>query len=171
MINRDMKAITNREHDMTTVVPYSSGERFEAGDDRARLIVSGNDTDGRYSLLQWTVAAGPKLSEEDSKDYGPHLHRRTEETFHIQEGSLEFLIGNEIVTLNEGDFVRVPPGTKHGYCNVSGKPVRLLVTFTPGGLEELFVKYRSDQEEVIGAGFVSDATRYHGSEFGLPNPE
>ncbi len=37
-------------------------------------------------------------------------------------------------------------------------------------MEELFLKYRSDQGEVDGAGFVSDATRYHGSEFGLPNP-
>lgn len=156
---------------MTYVVPFSGGERFKAGEDSARLIVSGNDTDGRYSLLEWTVAPGSELAEGERRDYGPHLHHRYEETFHIQEGSLEFLINDDVVTLNEGDFVRVPPGTKHGYCNVSTKPVRMLVTFSPGGMEELFLKYRSDQDEVRGAGFVSDATRYHGSEFGLHNPE
>jgi len=155
---------------MTYVTHLSGGERFLAGDDEARLIVSADDTDGRYSLLEWTVAAGQPLDDNESKDYGPHLHRRCEETFHIQEGSLEFLISEEVVTLNAGDFVRVPPGTKHGYINVSGEPVKMLVMLSPGGLEELFLKYRSDQDEIKGAGFVSDATRYHGSEFGLPNP-
>jgi len=155
---------------MTYVVPLSGGERFRAGDDEARIIVSGNDTDGRYSLLEWTVASSDIPSIDEKRDYGPHLHQRCEETFHIQEGSLEFLIGDNVVTLNEGDFVRVPPGVKHGYQNVSGNAVKMLVTFSPGGLEELFLKYRSDQEEVRGAGFVSDATRYHASEFGLPNP-
>ena len=67
-------------------------------------------------------------------------------------------------------FVRVPPGVRHGYQNVSGSPVEMLVSFTPGGFEELFLKYRSDQLEVTGEGFVSDATRYHDSEFGLPYP-
>ena len=155
---------------MVYVVAISEGERFCAGEDEARIIVSGKDTDGRYSLLEWTVAACGKPYEADNRDYSPHLHKKYEETFHIQEGSLEFLIQDNVVTLSAGDFVRVPPGVKHGYQNVSGKAVKMLVTFTPGGFEELFVKYRSDQEEVMGAGFVSDATRYHGSVFGLPNP-
>jgi len=155
---------------MAYVVPLTGGVRFKADEDEARIIVSGNDTDGRYSLLEWTIAAAENPAESVKKDYGPHLHRRCEETFLIQEGTLDFLIGDEVVTLEEGDFVRVPPGVKHGYQNVSGKSVRMLVTFTPGGLEELFLKYRSDQDDMKGAGFVSDATRYHGSEFGLPNP-
>lgn len=154
---------------MSNVVIKSGGTAFEAGDDRARIIVSANDSDGRYSMLEWTVAAGDS-SQDEPRDYGPHLHRRCEETFLIQSGDLEFLIGDEVVTLHSGDFVRVPPGVRHGYQNVSGKPVEMLVTFTPGGIEELFLKYRSDQTETRGAGFVSDATRYHGSEFGLPNP-
>jgi mannose-6-phosphate isomerase-like protein (cupin superfamily) len=155
---------------MVGVVPKTGGVFFEAGPDRARLIVSANDTDGRYSLLEWTVAAGRRLAEGEPRDYGPHLHRRYEETFLIQSGSMEFLIGDKVVLLEQGDFVRVPPGVRHGYQNTSGKPVDMLVMFSPGGLEELFLKYRSDQAEVKGGGFISDATRYHASEFDLPNP-
>jgi mannose-6-phosphate isomerase-like protein (cupin superfamily) len=151
------------------VIKSTEGTPFEAGPDRARIIVSANDTDGRYSLLEWTVAAAERPTN-DERDYGPHLHRRYEETFLIRAGSLEFLLGDDVVTLNAGDFVRVPPGVRHGYQNVSGEPVDMLVSFTPGGLEELFLKYRSDQLEIKGAGFVSDATRYHGSEFGLSYP-
>lgn len=156
---------------MTLVVPSDGGVSFQAGDDTARLIISGSETGGRYALLEWTVAptcgdAGPG----DDPDYGPHLHRRCEETFLIQEGSLEFLVGENVRTLQAGDFVRVPPGIKHGYRNVSGAPVRMLVSFVPAGLEELFLRYRTDQAEVRGSGFVADATRFHASEFGLPNP-
>ncbi len=115
------------------------------------------------------MAAGAAPTS-DERDYGPHLHRRCEETFLIRAGELEFLLDDEVVTLQPGDFVRVPPGVRHGYQNVSGQPVEMLVTFTPGGIEQLFLKYRSDQDEIKGAGFVSDATRYHGSEFGLPYP-
>lgn len=154
---------------MTNLVRSTAGTWFESGADRARIVVSGSDTDGRYSLLEWTVAAAERTSD-GARDYGPHLHRRFEETFLIRTGSLEFLIGDEVVTLHPGDFVRVPAGTRHGYQNVSGKPVDMLVGFTPGGFEELFLKYRSDQAAVAGAGFVTDATRDHASEFGLPYP-
>lgn len=155
---------------MAYVVPKTGGIAFEAGEDRARLIVSADETDGRYSMLEWIVAAGEKLPEVATRDYGPHLHRWCEETLLIQSGSLELLVGDDVVTLEVGDFLRVPPGVRHGYQNTSGEPVEMLVTFSPGGLEELFLKYRTDQPETKGAGVVADATRFHSSEFGLPNP-
>ncbi len=61
---------------MVNVVAKTAGVSFEAGDDRARLIISADQTDGRYSMLEWTVAAGEKLPEHVPRDYGPHLHRR-----------------------------------------------------------------------------------------------
>ncbi|NKB97362.1 MAG: cupin domain-containing protein [Pseudomonadales bacterium] len=164
-----MIVLNQSEQPMSYVVSKSGGVAFESGEDRARIIVSANDSCGRYSLLEWTVAAN-ELPVGEQREYGSHLHHRCEETFLIQSGSLEFLIGDEVATLSAGDFARVPPGVRHGYQNVSGEPVVMLVTFTPGGIEELFLKYRSDQPEIKGAGFVSDATRYHGSEFGLPYP-
>lgn len=155
---------------MSHVVTASGGEHFQLGDDAARLIVSASDSDNRYSLLEWIVAAGGEFTDDDPRDYGPHLHRGCEETFLVVEGSLEFLIGDQVVEMNAGDFVRVPPGVKHGYQNTSGSPVRMLVTFTPGGFEALFLKYRTDQQEIKGAGFVADATDFYQSEFGLQNP-
>ena len=152
---------------MDYVIPLSGGERFKLGEDEARLIVSGKDTGGRYSMLEWTVAASKLLREEEARDYGPHLHNGCEETFQIQEGTLEFLIDGELVKLEAGDFVRVPPGVKHGYQNTSGNPVKMLVTYSLGGFEELFLKYRTDQGEVEGEGFISDATNLYESDFGL----
>ena len=152
---------------MSGVIRKSDGISFRAGNDTARLLVAADDTNGRYSLLEWWIAPGKKLSPSEERHYGPHLHRGCEETFLIQSGELEFLIGEEVALLQEGDFVRVPPGVRHGYQNTSGQPVDMLVSFTPGGFEQLFLKYRTDQDTIEGPGFITDARRYYDSEFGL----
>lgn len=135
------------------------GVAFEDGADRGRILVFGHQTGGRYGLMEWTVAPS------DSEGYGAHLHREMEETFLVRRGSLQFLLGEDVITLNTGDFVRVPPGTRHGYANVSGAPVELLVSFHPGGFEELFLKHRTDQSQIPEKDFISEATRLHGSAF------
>jgi quercetin dioxygenase-like cupin family protein len=138
------------------------GVAFEDGADRGRILVSGRDTGGRYALMEYTVAA----AEGPAQGYGPHRHGEIEETFLVRTGALEFLLGEEVTTLRAGDFVRVPPGIRHGYANVSGAPVELLVSFHPGGFEELFVKYRTDGGDPAGgAGFMAEATARFGSSF------
>ena len=65
-----------------------------------------------------------------------------------------------------GDFARVPAGTRHGYRNVSGAPVEMVVTFVPGGFEALFLEYRTDTHvPSSGPGFVEDARRLFASSF------
>ena len=146
------------------------GLSFEDGADRIRIIVSSDESGGEYSLLEWTVAAGAKLPDGACRDYAMHLHGACEETFLILSGELEFVIGNRIVRLGAGDFARVPPNTPHGYQNVSGESVEMLVGFHPGGFEKLFVKYRSDQSRSPSPGFIEEATSDYASSFGLPNP-
>jgi len=121
-------------------------------------------------LVEWVVAAEPELPSQGRPDFGAHLHRQCEETFLIVSGSLEFLIGDVVAVLGANDFVRVQAGVPHGYRNRSGEEVRMLVSFVPGGLEELFVKYRSDQDDIPDEGFIAEASRRFASEFGLPSP-
>lgn len=137
------------------------GVAFEDGADRGRILVFGHQTGGRYGLMEWTVAA----ADGPPSGYGAHLHGGLEETFLVRKGSLQFLLGEQVITLNAGDFVRVPPETRHGYANVSEAPVELLVSFHPGGFEELFLKYRTDQTAVPDEGFISEAMRLHASVF------
>ncbi|MDQ0465099.1 mannose-6-phosphate isomerase-like protein (cupin superfamily) [Caulobacter ginsengisoli] len=142
------------------IVTTAGGVSFEDGPDRARIIVSGEDTGGRYSLMEWTVAPS------DQTGFGAHRHGTCEETFLIRSGRLEFLLGETVTTLGPGDFVRAPAGTRHGYRNSSGAPVEMLVGFVPAGMEGLFVKYRTDGDgPEAGEGFVADATRLFESEF------
>jgi quercetin dioxygenase-like cupin family protein len=147
-------------------VTSKAGVRFEDGADHGRILVFGRQTGGKYSLMEYVVAARETFAPQQPAAFAPHLHRAFEETFLVQVGTLEFLLGDEVVTLNAGDFVRVPPGLRHGYVNTSGAEVRLLISFMPGGFEELFVKYRTDRtDEMPVDGFISDATKFYASEF------
>ena len=108
------------------IVTTTDGQAFQDGPDHGRILVSGADTEGVYSLMEWTVAAAPPAAP---LAYGPHRHGACEETFLIRSGCLDFLLGDVVTTLRPGDFVRVPPGTRHGYANTSGAPVEMLVGF------------------------------------------
>lgn len=149
-----------------TAVRVGDGVAFEDGVDRGRILVFGHETGGRYGLMEYEVRARAPTGAAGSPNFGPHRHRDIEETFLIRQGKLRFLLGEEVLDLEAGDFVRVPPGVTHGYVNVSGAPVDLLVGFHPGGFEELFVTHRSDQHPPPpSSGFMDDAARLFGSEF------
>ena len=47
----------------------------------------------------------------------------------IVEGSLEAILGDQVVTLGEGETVLAPAGVKHGFENRSGATARLLTIF------------------------------------------
>ena len=58
-----------------------------------------------------------------------HIHPDSEEAMVIVEGSLEAILGDQVVTLGEGDTVLAPAGVKHGFENRSGATARLLAIF------------------------------------------
>ena len=43
-----------------------------------------------------------------------HVHETMEEHFIIEDGTLEFMIDDKVMTVNAGTYVMVPAGTKHG---------------------------------------------------------
>jgi mannose-6-phosphate isomerase-like protein (cupin superfamily) len=60
----------------------------------------------------------------------PHLHA-FEETFYILEGNPIVQIGDKSYSLRPGHFGLIPTGTKHGWRNASGRPVRWLEMQSP----------------------------------------
>jgi quercetin dioxygenase-like cupin family protein len=148
----------------TMIAPrQASGDWFADGADRARILVSGESTDGAWSLIEWVIAP---VDTAGAPNYGPHRHRQCEETFIVHAGQLDFLLGQTVFHLEAGDAIHVPAGARHGYANVSGASVELLVSFHPAGLETLFEAYRTDREvSPPGAGFIADATRLFASEY------
>jgi quercetin dioxygenase-like cupin family protein len=74
---------------------------------------------------------------------GPPLHRheREDEAWYVIEGDLRFQLGDEIAAAPAGSFVFVPRGTPHCFKNAGGSPARILVLFTPAGMEGFFDRF------------------------------
>jgi len=68
------------------------------------ILLKGEDTGGRYSLIDMRVPAGG----------GPPPHRHDfEEMFTLTEGELEFTFRGETSTVRAGDTVNVPANAPH----------------------------------------------------------
>ncbi|CCH90929.1 conserved membrane protein of unknown function, putative Cupin 2 conserved barrel domain [Modestobacter italicus] len=120
---------------------------------RTRFVATGTQTRGDFGLFEMTMAPG-------GSGPGPHLHRTFSESFHVLEGSLAVLAGEEWTTAHAGDLVYVPRSGVHGF-RAAGPDVgaRFLILFTPGipredyftGLHELTTGGRTPTTAEIDA--------------------
>jgi quercetin dioxygenase-like cupin family protein len=67
-----------------------------------------------------------------------HSHDNEDESWYVLAGELDFKLDEEIRRAPAGSFVFVPRGTPHCFVNVAVEPARILVLFTPSGMERFF---------------------------------
>ena len=131
-----------------------------------RFLVTGADTAGAYVAMEAIVAPGGGPP--------PHIHRHEDETFYVVEGEVSIRLEDEWVTARVGDFVNVPRGTVHRFQNQGTEAMRMILTFTPAGIEKLFEETLQrtleptarvpDNIDAIAARYAAAAPRY-GIEF------
>ena len=131
-----------------------------------RFLVTRADTAGAYFAMEAIVAPGGGPP--------PHIHRREDETFYVVEGQCGILLGEEWITAGVGDFVNVPRGTVHRFENQGTEAMRMILTFTPAGIEKFFEATLErtkdataripDNLDAVAARFAAAAPRY-GMEF------
>lgn len=93
------------------------------------VLVSGEDTAGRYSLIDMYVPPGG----------GPPAHRHDfEESFTVLEGEIEATFRGEKLSLRTGQVIQIPANAPHQFRNNSAQPARLLCLCSPAGLEGMF---------------------------------
>ena len=98
---------------------------------RMVVKVRDEDTAGAYSVHDNTIPAG-------SPGPRPHIHRDHEETFYVLEGELTVRVGTRTVTASAGSFVVVPRGVVHQPSNPGAQPTRVLLLFSPAGMDHFF---------------------------------
>jgi mannose-6-phosphate isomerase-like protein (cupin superfamily) len=151
--------------------PHDSGLSFWGPGDRYTFLVTGAETGGAYFSM---LAVVPPMGGPP-----PHTHRDEDETFYVLEGRPTFRLGDERVQAGPGDFVNIPRGMLHCFRNFTDEPVRMILTFTPAGIEHFFEEtleraYDLDRDppdniEEVGARYAEAAPRY-GMEFFLDLP-
>ena len=99
--------------------------------DTYTVLLSGNDTNGRYCLIDMHVPPGG----------GPPPHRHDfEETFTLLEGEIEATFRGEKTTVRAGETLHIPANAPHAFTNASKADVRLLCLCAPAGQEEFFAQ-------------------------------
>jgi quercetin dioxygenase-like cupin family protein len=80
---------------------------------------------------------------------GPPLHYHAfDETFHVLEGELTLLIGDEVVTAGPRTTTVAPRGIRHTLANLADAPARYLLVCTPGGFERMFARLEAGRAGV-----------------------
>jgi mannose-6-phosphate isomerase-like protein (cupin superfamily) len=99
--------------------------------DTYTVLLSGEDTNGRYCLIDMYVPPGG----------GPPPHRHDfEESFTLLTGEIEASFRSAKSVVRAGETVHIPSNAPHSFTNFSGQPVRLLCICAPAGLEEFFAE-------------------------------
>jgi mannose-6-phosphate isomerase-like protein (cupin superfamily) len=106
------------------------GERLWIVGDTMTLKATASTTNGGLVFLENLTAPGGGPP--------PHVHTRDDEFFYVLDGTFEIRIGDEIHALAPGGFAYVPRGTVHNFRNTAEIPSRILVGFTPGGMDGFF---------------------------------
>lgn len=123
----------------------SEGEVLKIAGGNYRIIVSGEETDGAFAVIEMNVppGAGPN----------PHSHAAINESFFVIEGELTFKTEAGKYIGKKHALVNIPPGGMvHGFKNLTDKPAKVLCTVMPAGLEDFF----REMEEVMAEPATSE---------------
>lgn len=71
------------------------------------------------------------------KGHARHNHPEAEEVIYVISGEATQMVDDaEPFPIGEGDAVHIPKGVFHSTHNTTWRPLRLIVTYTPGGEEK-----------------------------------
>src|ERR1700738_969034 len=121
----------------------SNGEWLETTPgERFTIRTSAKETKGVYTMLE--VVADPR------NGVPIHIHKNEDKHFLVLEGMLHIVVGDAALDVPAGTAVTVSQGDPHAWCNLTEMPVRMLVIFSPGHIEELFreVAARKNNDDI-----------------------
>jgi quercetin dioxygenase-like cupin family protein len=148
-----------------------SGRTFWGPGDLYTFLVTGAESGGAYFAMEALVptGGGPPL----------HIHTNENETFYVLAGQCTFHLGDDTMVAGPGDFVNIPRGAVHRFHNEGADPVRMILTFTPAGIEKFFEETLEpaldptqgppDNIDEVAARYAVSAPRY-GMEFFVDDP-
>jgi mannose-6-phosphate isomerase-like protein (cupin superfamily) len=137
------------------------GERFT-------IRTSVKETEGKFTMLE--VVADPR------NGVSLHIHKNEDEHFIVLEGTLHIVNGDTTLDARAGTAVTVSKGVPHAWCNLTDRPVRMLVIFSPGHIEGLFkaVAARKSDDDIAALaekfGVVITGPAIHEGIYSISSP-
>ncbi len=114
------------------IVRQNDARVLHAFGEEVRILLDGERTGGK--LTMWTEITPPGSGPP------PHHHSSEDETFHVLEGRVAFLVNGDWQEVGPGGAAFMPRGVVHTFKNVGDQPCRMLVMTTPSGFENFFAR-------------------------------
>ena len=112
------------------VLPPSDGEKIWIAGDTLWLKATSAETDGAYTVIEIISLPGSGPP--------PHVHENEDESMYVIDGEFEILLDAKRIRAAPGAFAFVPRGTVHRFRCIGDRPGKILIVFTPGGIEGFF---------------------------------
>jgi mannose-6-phosphate isomerase-like protein (cupin superfamily) len=133
-------------------VPAGQGPCIQYGGHEMRVKLGAAESNGEFTLIEDVVPPndGPPL----------HVHEKENETYYVLDGEFEFVCGANHVSGSRGTFVFAPRGLPHRFKNIGTAPGRILIGFTPAGIESYFREVAAQTE--FSPEIMAEIGRRHG---------
>jgi quercetin dioxygenase-like cupin family protein len=112
------------------IVRQTETRVLRAFGEEVTILLGGEQTGGK--LTMWTEVTPPGNGPP------PHYHLNEDESFHVLEGRVAFLVNGQWHEVGPGGAAHMPRNVVHAFKNVGDRPSRMLVMTTPSGFEKFF---------------------------------
>jgi len=116
---------TDRRAPSIKYQPKSKRDYFDVG--IGSVCLSGEDTGGKYCLLEVSLASGMGVPR--------HTHTLEDEVYYVLAGELEVTVAEERFVLKPGDTLMAPRDIPHQLRNPGNVENHYLLIFSPPGFE------------------------------------
>jgi quercetin dioxygenase-like cupin family protein len=148
-VNAELEVIKMTVNIQGVVQQPGKGSSYWVLGDLYTFKAVGEDTGQTYALVEIIV--------QPQGGTPPHIHSHENESFYIQEGELEFQLGEQIFVATPGTFLHSPKGQLHRFTNTTTQPVKLLCWVTPAGAEKFFMEIGVPAVDITHSPTVSPA--------------
>ena len=146
----------NQSRPTVTMAAFSFG-----GDSLSIVLGPGEGKNLNVLGLKFTTKAAGGETEDAytfnevvmSAEAPAHIHETEEEAIYIVEGEADIQVGDRTVKGTPGSFALVPRGTVHNLISTGAEPAKVLLIFSPAGVQGLFeeVDGETDMDKVMAA--------------------
>lgn len=95
-----------------------------------QLLLSSKETNGDVYLVEGIMPQGSAVPV--------HVHQHEDEIFHVLEGEVELILGEQTLKGKAGDIIYLPRGIQHGIKTLGTTTAKVLNYVLPGANFEKF---------------------------------
>jgi quercetin dioxygenase-like cupin family protein len=130
------------------IVTQEDARVLHAFGEEVTILLDGERTDG--ALTMWTEITPPGGGPP------PHYHLDDDETFHVIEGRIAFLLNGEWNEVGPGGAAFMPRRVVHTFKNVGDEPSRMVIMTMPLRIREILRALRGGICKTRRVRYVAD---------------